>query len=365
MPTPDLSQAPILIVDDNPANLALLEDVLYEAGYDVVTSLSDPREVMPLIRSTTSIDLILLDIRMPHLSGIQVLEQLSAHYEQDPGAMPPVIVLTAQTDEQTRQQALSAGARDFLTKPFAHWEVELRIRNHLNARAHYNQNRLYSQHLESLVTERTHEVKETQLEIVRRLARAGEYRDNETGMHVIRMSKMCQQLAKLAQCDDDFCEMILFASPLHDLGKIGIPDAILLKPGRLTEDEFKIMRQHAQIGHDILKDHPAPLLQMAARIAITHHEKWDGSGYPHQLAGEDIPLEGRISAICDVFDALMSERPYKKAWPEAKAVQLLKDEAGRHFDPHLVALFLDHLESMQQIRAQYADTGEAFITLVS
>ncbi len=358
-PSLNLEQSPILIVDDNPANVSLLDDLLYDAGYSNVYSLNDPREVLPFVIEN-NIDLLLLDFRMPYMSGVDVMQALRHYYETqgDIGAMPPVIILTAQTDEETRQAALQNGARDFLAKPFSHWEVELRIRNQLEARHYFNEHRSRTQWLQEEVHKRTQEVHHTQLEIAHRLARAGEYRDNETGMHVMRMSRMCQRLAQLAGYDEHFCDLLLYASPLHDLGKIGISDTILLKPGKLTDEEFAIMRNHAQIGYNILCDHPSPLLQMAAEIALTHHEKWDGSGYPNQLKGEEIPVSGRISAICDVFDALSSSRPYKPAWSEERAIGLLKEQAGKHFDPHLIDIFLDHIPEMQKIRSSYQDQEE-------
>ena len=209
--------------------------------------------------------------------------------------------------------------------------------------------------LDAKVQERTREVRETQFQIIHRLGRAGEYRDNETGTHVLRMSRSCQVLALSAGLDEKMAEQILYASPMHDVGKIGIRDEILLKPGKLTDEEFEIMKTHAQIGADIIGDHKSPVLKLAREIALCHHEKWDGSGYPRGLAGEETPLEARIVAICDVFDALTSKRPYKEAWSMEKAISFIQEQSGRHFDPKLVELFLEGIPKVQAIMDEFSD----------
>ncbi len=344
-------QSRILVVDDEPVNTALLVQILEDAGYTRIHSTTDPREVVPLHREN-QYDLILLDIRMPHMSGLQVMETLTRYQQDD---YLPVIVLTAQIDDDTRLQALSGGARDFLPKPFKHWEVLMRIHNMLEARLFFKQQQIRADELEQRVQERTRELRETQLEIIRRLGRAAEYRDNETGAHVLRMSKSCQLLALAAGLDVKHAELILFATPMHDIGKIGIPDAILLKQGPLDGDERKIMNTHVELGAKIIGEHHSVLLKMAHSIAFCHHEKWDGSGYPRGLKGEDIPIESRITTICDVFDALTSERPYKKAWPLEQAVTYLQDQAGKHFDPHLIEHFLKILPEVQKLRQELPD----------
>lgn len=348
----EILASPILVVDDNPANVLLLRHILEEEGYERVEALTDSGAVLPMLREQT-VDLLLLDIRMPSPDGIEILEMM--RHDLDTAAAPPVLVLTAQTDAETRQRALTAGARDFLTKPFEQWEVLLRIRNMLEMRCLHNRERLRGDRLAEEVDRRTRQIRETQLEIIRRLGRAGEYRDNETGAHVIRMSRICQALALEAGLDKDFAENLLYASPMHDIGKIGVPDHILLKPGRLDAEEWRIMQRHVDIGAEILAGHSSDLMQMAHRIALSHHEKWDGSGYPGGLAGTDIPLEGRIAAIADVFDALTSVRPYKRAWPVSEAVALINDQAGRHFDPDLVRMFNRILPEIERIRAEVPD----------
>ncbi|MBF0327424.1 MAG: response regulator [Alphaproteobacteria bacterium] len=347
----DLRASSILIVDDEPANVALLEATLAREGYANLVSTGDPRQVEELCR-THDFDIILLDIRMPHMSGIEVMERLAAKLVD--GDWLPVLVLTAQTDDETRMKALTAGARDFVNKPFKRWEVLLRIRNLLETRHFYKRQRVRADELEKIVRERTKEVRETQLQIIERLGRAGEYRDEETGMHVMRMSHACHQLALAAGLDSATSELILYATPMHDVGKIGISDLILLKPGRLDPEERKIIEAHPIIGGDIIGEHGSELLTMARNVALYHHEKWDGTGYPHGLKGEEIPIEARIASICDVFDALTSPRPYKEAWPLEKAVALFKGETGKHFDPKLVEAFLSILPKVVALREQFS-----------
>lgn len=343
--------ARILIVDDEPANLKLLHALLSRQGYTNLITVQDSRTVVGAYL-TARADLILLDINMPHIDGYGVMEQLKA---LDDPLLPPVLVLTAQTGQDYRVKALDYGARDFITKPFDRTELLYRVRNLLDVQmAHqllYNQKSA----LEGLVRERTETINETRLQIIRRLGRAAEYRDNETGFHVLRMSKVSALLARSLGWDEAACELMLNASPMHDVGKIGVPDAILLKPGKLDEAEWVIMKSHVRIGADLLSDDDSELLKLAREIALAHHEKWDGSGYPNGLAGTDIPQAGRIVAVADVFDALTSCRPYKAAWPVADAVAYLRDNVGEHFDPEVVEHFLRLLPEVLGIREQYAE----------
>lgn len=352
--TPDKKNAKILIVDDQVVNVKLLQKILSLAGYQFVITTTDSREVEPLYREHQP-DLVLLDIRMPHLDGFQVMERLN-EIEQD--TYIPVLVLTAQNDNETKMRALETGAKDFLTKPFDQHEVLLRINNMLEVRLLHNQQRNLNKVLDEKVRERTRELNDTRLEIIRRLGRAAEFRDNETGYHIIRMSKFSQMMAREYGMSEDDSELVLNASPMHDIGKIGIPDRILLKPGKLDAQEWTIMKTHATIGAEILSGHDSDLMNMARTIALTHHEKWDGSGYPHGLRGKDIPLVGRIVAISDVFDALTSERPYKKAWPIEQAIAEIRRGAGAHFDPELVEVFDQVLPQILDVRDQYQETEE-------
>lgn len=330
-----MTQAPdqrprLLLVDDEPTNLQVLRHVL-QADYrllfatDGARALQVAREQLP--------QLILLDIMMPGMDGYAVCRALKA----DPAtAGIPVIFITALDDSQDETAGFDVGGVDYLTKPVSPPVVRARVRTHL-----------------SLV--RMEELRETRLQIVQRLGRAAEYKDNETGMHVIRMSHFSQLLALAAGCSPAWAEDLLNAAPMHDVGKIGIPDAVLRKPGPLDADEWATMRRHPEIGAEIIGEHPSGVLQLAREIALAHHEKWDGSGYPRGLAGEAIPLSARIVAIADVFDALTTRRPYKEPWPVQDALDHIAAQAGKHFDPALVALFAPLLPQLLEIRARWAE----------
>ena len=329
--TPAHDQRPrLLLVDDEPTNLQVLRHVL-QADYrllfatDGARALQVAREQLP--------QLILLDIMMPGMDGYAVCRALKA----DPAtAGIPVIFITALNDSQDETAGFDVGAVDYLTKPVSPPVVRARVRTHL-----------------SLV--RMDELRETRLQIVQRLGRAAEYKDNETGLHVIRMSHFAQLLALAAGCSPAWAEDLLNAAPMHDVGKIGIPDAVLRKPGPLDADEWATMRRHPEIGAEIIGEHPSGVLQLAREIALAHHEKWDGSGYPRGLAGEAIPLSARIVAIADVFDALTTRRPYKEPWPVQDALDHIAAQAGKHFDPALVALFAPLLPQLLEIRARWAE----------
>jgi len=351
----DIRWARILIVDDLAANVEMLQEALEIDGYANIVGCGDPVEALAMIEAGR-FDLILLDMRMPKIDGHEFIRRAKLRF---PGEQVPILVLTAQTDEETRRRALAAGVRDFVTKPFLLWELQHRVRNALEMQVHANRMRRVNQELEIRVRLRTRDVEDTRKEVIRRLASAGEFRDNETGQHVVRMSHFAHRLAVGAGYDEADAEMLRDAAPLHDIGKVGIPDAILLKPGKLTPEEWTIMQRHAEIGGQILADSGFLLLDLARTIALTHHEKWDGSGYPARLRGEAIPLAGRIVAIADVFDALTSERPYKPAWPIDKAVALITDGAGHHFDPALVQLFTRELPALLEIRELFRDVDGA------
>ncbi|CAN7723891.1 two-component system response regulator [Pseudorhodoferax sp. LjRoot39] len=320
----------LLLVDDEPTNLQVLRGVLqsdYRLLYarDGATALKLAREEKP--------DLLLLDVMMPGMSGHEVCRTLKADAVTQ---SIPVVFVTALSDAGDEAQGFDAGAVDYIIKPVSPPVVRARVRTHL-----------------SLV--RMDELRASRLEIVQRLGRAAEYKDNETGQHVLRMSHYAQALALALGFDPRDAEDLLHAAPMHDVGKIGIPDHILRKPGQLTAEEWAVMRSHAAIGADIIGQHDSGVLHIAAKIALSHHEKWDGSGYPNGLAGETIPLEARIVAIADVFDALTSVRPYKAAWSVDDAVALLEREAGKQFDPALVPVFVDILPQVLVIRARFSD----------
>ena len=330
------STARILIVDDQPSNVLLLEGILQEEDYTAYRSLTDARQALPVYLEYQP-DLILLDLQMPYLNGFEIMNQLRARIPQ--GTFLPILVLTADITSETKRRALAEGATDFLTKPFDPIEVSLRIRNLLQTRALHLQLQDQNQALEQKVYERTAELEETQIEILERLALAAEYRDDDTGEHTKRVGQMSARIARALGLPEAEAELIRRAAPLHDVGKIAIPDSILLKPGKLTPEEFEKMKDHIRLGAKMLSGGQFPLLQRAEEIALTHHERWDGTGYLG-LQAEAIPIAGRIVTVADVFDALISARPYKGAWPPVEAIQEVQRQSGHQFDPRVVEAFL-------------------------
>lgn len=343
--------ARILIVDDESVNLKLLDKMLSAQGYSNLVLVQDSRQVLEIYRQART-DLILLDINMPHLDGFEVMEQLKA---LDDPLFPPVVILTAQHGQDFLLRALNSGARDFITKPFYCNELLARVRNMLDAQLMHRMLHEQKAVLDEMVRTRTDELRRTRLQVVQQLGRAAEYRDNETGNHILRMSHISALLAKSIGWNEADCELMLHASPMHDIGKIGIPDHILLKPGKFEPEEWEIMKTHVLIGANILEGDDSDLMKCAGEIALTHHEKWDGSGYPNGLSGDAIPLTGRIAALADVFDALTSVRPYKKAWTVESAVNLIKENCGTHFDPDLVVVFLEQLPEILKICDRFSE----------
>jgi len=344
--------ASILIVDDLDANVRLLARILTSAGYTSIASTMNPLEVCELHREHRY-DLILLDLLMPGMDGFQVMEGLKAI---EPDGYLPVIVITAQPGHKLR--ALQAGAKDFISKPFELPEVLARVHNMLEVRLLDRQLHSYNDVLEQRVQERTADLKESYLETIFTMTLAAEYRDEDTGAHVRRISYYCRELARMLGMDEEFVDKIFFASPMHDVGKIGIPDDILLKPGGFTPAEWEIMKQHTSIGAKILGNGKSPYLMMGAEIALNHHERWDGGGYPNGKRGEDIPLSARIMNICDIYDALRSKRPYKPAFDHAKTMDIITLGDGRtrpeHFDPAVLAAFKQNHQSFRDVFEQYA-----------
>ena len=352
MKTQQNIEARIFIIDDEASNLKLLDKLLRSLGYTQLILIQDSRKVLEIYKEERP-DLILLDINMPQLNGYEVLHQLKS---LDDPLMPPVVVLTAQAGREHLVRALASGARDFITKPFDRDELLMRVRNMLDAQlAHrlmHNQNEV----LEEMVKIRTKALNQTKLQIIRRLGRAAEFKDNETGLHIIRMSQVSAVLAGCISGDEEYADLLMNASPMHDVGKIGIPDSVLLKPGKLDAEEWKIMKTHTTIGAEILSDDDSELLKTAHIIALTHHEKWDGSGYPEGLSGEDIPLSGRIVAVADVLDALTSKRSYKSAWPLDEAVDYICSNSGTHFDPEIIRHMQLCLSKIIKICSLYEET---------
>ena len=332
----------VLIVDDVPDNISILNAALMH-DYNVKVATSGKKAID--IASASPVDIILMDVMMPEMDGFETCSRLR---ENPVTRRIPVIFVTALHEVSDEARGFACGGVDYITKPISASIVKARVKTHL---ALYDQNRA----LEDKVRDRTAEVTESRLEIIRHLGRAAEYRDNETGRHVIRMSQYSQFIALAYGLPEDEAELVLNSAPMHDLGKIGIPDHILLKPGKLDKDEMDIIKSHCDIGHNIITPHKSILLTTAATIALTHHEKWDGSGYPRGLSGHDIPLVGRIAAIADVFDALTSKRPYKKAWTVQDAKAEICRESGAHFDPDLVQVFSRCLPEILHVKEQFAD----------
>ena len=330
-------EARILIIDDHQANIEALKRILRSAGFVSVNSTTDPMVGVSLVL-TWSPDLILLDLHMPGLDGFGVLESIRPHLSG--GSYLPVLMLTADSSDETKRRALAGGARDFLTKPFDATEVLLRIENLLETRSLYTTVRKQNEGLEQRVAERTSELEEAQVEILQRLAAAAEFRDDDTGQHTHRVGHLAALLATGVGLPTAQVDLIRRAAPLHDVGKIGIPDSILLKPGRLTQDERRIMRTHATIGAAMLAGGRSTLVQTAERIARSHHERWDGKGYPDGFAGDRIPIEPRIVAVADFLDALTHRRPYRPAWSLEKTIAKIVTASGCHFDPVVVNALL-------------------------
>lgn len=353
----DILQGKILIVDDLAANVLLLERMLRGAGYTCVTSTTEACKVCEL-HLANRYDLILLDIQMPGMDGFEVMEALKKIGTDD---YLPVLVITAQPAHKMR--ALQAGAKDFIGKPFELNEVLARVHNMLEVRLLHKELQADNDVLEQRVLERTAEVRESHLETIFTMTRAAEHKDEDTGAHVQRISYYSRELARILGQSDEFVNTIFFASPMHDIGKIGIHDHVLLKPGGFTPEEWEIMKSHAAMGAKILGKSKSPYLRMGAEIALNHHERWDGSGYPGGKRGEAIPLAARIMNICDIYDALRSKRPYKLAFDHLRAVDIITNGDGRtqpgHFDPVIFAAFRETHEIFRDIYAAHAEADDA------
>lgn len=327
----DLTRLPILVVDDDAANLTVFRSILTRAGYRSVHTLQDPRRALATVQEVHP-DLIVLDYHMGALNGLDVLELLRPHLP----SYLPVLMLTGDERPSLREAALNAGIRDFLAKPVRQAEVLSRIGNLLEARSFHMRLADENERLEGLVRERTRDLEMAHVETLARLAYVAEYRDPEAAGHVWRVARASELVAQRLGCDPDWSVLLVRAARLHDVGKIAIPDGILMKPGSLTEEELSVVRTHPQVGHRLLTGGRSQLLQMAASVALTHHERWDGKGYPKGLAGADIPLEGRIVAATDAFDAMTYDRMHQKAVSPSQAMRELEVQAGRQFDPDVV-----------------------------
>lgn len=371
LPDPDLTTARVMIVDDEPVNIKVARKYLSLAGYSEFVETSQARSALQIIQDEEP-DILLLDLMMPEVNGLEILCDL-----RDLGSEIPVLILTAVDDRETKARALEAQATDFLTKPIDSTELVARVGNAVRMKRHQDALRNQAIELERLVDQRTAELARSRLEVIHCLGRAAEFRDNDTGKHVVRVGRYSAIIAREMGLDERTVELIEHAAPLHDVGKIGIPDSILLKPGRLEPAEFDIIKRHCAYGDQIVGDidqedweqfsaHTSvgarimnvgrsPILQMATRIAMSHHEKWDGSGYPRGLSGTDIPIEGRITAVADVFDALSSKRPYKDAFPLEKCLQIIGEGRGTHFDPDAVDAFFAQRDAIVSTMNRFSD----------
>jgi len=365
--------ARIMVIDDEAVNIKVIQKYLQQAGYSHVRGITDPTFAIAGI-GIEQPDVILLDVMMPRVSGLELLSSIRSNPAM---AHLPVIILTASCDRETKLAVLERGATDFLAKPVDPYELGPRVRNALMVKKYHDSLRNYAGALEDAVRRRTAELEASRRDVIYCLARAAEMRDDDTGHHVLRVGKYAAVIGRAMGLDEPAVEMLEQAAQLHDIGKIGIPDEILLKPGKLDPEQYERMQKHVglgqkiieplsqadwetlkhhvEIGQKVLDNSRSPLLRMAARIALTHHERWNGTGYPLGLAKEDIPLEGRITAVADVFDALSSRRPYKKPFPIDQCFEIIEKERGEHFDPAVVDVFLSQRQAIADIQIRFAD----------
>lgn len=351
MAVPDLNKH-VVIVDDESTGRMIMGKILHQVMDNIVLhEFEHPADALEWLDSNHP-DLIVTDYRMPDMNGIDFITTIRAREGcQD----IPIMMITVADEKSVRYNALEAGATAFLTRPIDHIECRTSCRNLLKLSEQHSIIQKRAQWLAEQVEMATEQIIAREQETLLCLAKAGEYRDEETGNHVIRMAKYSRQIAEELGMTEEECDLLEYAAPMHDIGKIGIPDGILLKPGKLNSEEWEIMQQHAEIGHDILVDSESRYMQMGAVIALTHHEKFDGSGYPKGLEGAAIPLVGRVVAVADVYDALVSARPYKMAWPVEEALDYLKQQSGKHFDPECVNAFLKRFDKIKNIELKYAD----------
>lgn len=363
----------IMIIDDEETNILMVQAFLQQNGYHEFLSTTDPRDALGIIRKENP-DLILLDINMPHVNGLEIMRCLAADTAM---RHLPVIVLTAAADPEVKKKALELGASDFLTKPVDPHHLIPRVRNALVIKSHMDDIAGENARLDAMVRRRTEDLSQSRQQLILSLAKAAEHRDDDTGNHVLRVGRYAGVIARALEWSEPRVQMLELAAQLHDVGKIGIPDAILFKPGKLDPQEWELMRKHCSFGKDIIEPisepdlyklrahtrmgadmlhvRSSPMMMMAARIAQTHHERWDGTGYPIGLAGEDIPIEGRITAVADVFDALSSKRCYKEAFPRKKCFEIIAEGKGNHFDPKVVDAFFSRSEEIIEVQLALMD----------
>ena len=348
----------VVIIDDEFTSRVILERIVQGVQKNIVVkTFADPITALAWIKDNQP-DLVIIDYLMSGMTGLEALQQMKNIYALE-GV--PIVIVTASEDRDVKYQALESGATDFITKPIDPYECRVRCRNMLNLRRQQKILLSHSHFLEQRVAEATRQIRMREQETLFRLAKAGEYRDEETGNHIIRMAKYSRLIAEKLGLDSEQCDLIELAAPMHDIGKIGIPDHILQKPGMLDPEELIIMRAHPLIGFKILQDSPSKYLMLGATIALSHHEKYDGSGYPHGARGGDIPLEARIVAVADVYDALTSNRPYKRAWSNEDSLEYLTTNSGKHFDPACVDAFVAQYSKVSIIQRQLQDSPEQLL----
>ena len=347
----------VLLCDDELMNRKVATKILVKEGFSVVEA-ENGQEALDILK-TTKVDMILMDLMMPVMDGYEATKLIK---EDESLSAIPLIVISALSDKKAIIKALELGADDYITKPFDITDFRLRVKNAIKIGEYQNMLQDKKVLLEAEVNEKTEElqnalveVRSSEKDIISILSKMAEYRDNETSMHTVRVGEMSALLASKFGWEEEDVELMRLAAPMHDIGKVGIADRILLKPGKLEDDEFSIMKGHSSIGYSILSQKTTPLLKLAAEIANTHHEKYNGRGYPLGLSEEEIPLSGAIVAVTDVFDALLSERPYKKAFSLEKTVDIIKNDTGSHFSPRVVSLFLGSLDEMVEIRKRLED----------
>jgi putative two-component system response regulator len=370
----DIKQSCILMVDDESLNIEVVRRYLEIGGYRNLISTDHAGQALPLIGLNRP-DAVLLDIQMPEINGLEILAAIRS---DEALCRTPVIILTGSSDPDTKLIALQAGATDLLPKPVHSEELLARLGNVLKVKAYQDRLHRYSEELEEAVRRRTAELESSRLDVIHCLARAAEFRDDDTGQHIIRVGRYARVIAEQLGFSREKLDILEPAAQLHDVGKIGIPDSILLKPGKLTPEEFEMIQKHCGFGNRIVRQVPiddatvlrrhtdmgarimdassSPILDMARRIALTHHERWDGNGYPLGLSGTDIPLEGRITAVADVFDALSSKRPYKPAFSLQKCFGIMEEARGTQFDPEVLDAFFVRRDDIIQIQIDSADT---------
>jgi len=359
MRAPRKEVSKILVVDDEERDLRLMEAMLTPLGYQVILA-HDGKEALEKVREILP-DVILLDIRMPGMGGYEVAKRLKDNEETK---TIPIVMVTVLGKLEDRVKALEVGADDFLSKPVERTELRARVQSLLKVKAYYDHMRDYQKELKAEVERRTEQLKQTSVDTIYRLSRAAEYKDENTGLHIQRMSHYASAVARKMGLDDRTVENIAYATPLHDVGKIGIPDRILLKQGKLGPDEWEIMKRHTIIGARILEGSDTGFIKLAEVIALTHHEKWNGSGYPKGLKASEILLAGRITAIADVFDALTCKRPYREPFPLEKSFGIIKEGRGRHFDPDVVDSFLAAEDEILSIKEKHKDEGESLLVQI-